>query len=300
MAAFTHYSDGNVLEDVLMQVINTTPHEAPFMTSLSNPTKVTEVIHQWPEDTLTTYSSNAQQEGGTYSDGTLTAPARRVNLTQVLWKTVFVSRTEQLVRSAGISNNLDYQKMKGQKMLATDMEKELITSSMVSGNGTNAARRMAGALAYITTNATTVNSGTKLTESLFNDMIELVYNASGKRDLNVLTSAFCKRKISNFYARNTVNADQSDKSAHYVIDRLITDVGDATVAISRVTPTSASAHTLLFYDREMVKLGVLDAPHWVERAKTAHGDAWVIETEITLEVRSENTGAVLNGINPNW
>lgn len=294
----THYDDGNRLEDVMRTVIMLTPTDKPFTTGMPK-NKATNVIHQWPEDTATTRSDNAVKEGAVFSFTAKAAPSRRVNLTQIFDKTWAVSSTERWVQSAGISDRFLYEKGKALLELGTDIEHAYLRGSLASGNNTTA-RRMAGAYNYITTNATAVASGTKLTESFFVGQAQLCWGTGG-RPSEVYVGAFAKRIISGYTAGSTKNVASEDKRLVNAVDVYESDFGTMKIFISRDALSGANAESVLLIDPAKFRMSIGESISEVaDVAQDTHGTKGVYRYEGTMEVLGQSHNAKATGFSAKY
>lgn len=294
MPVITVYDDGNRLEDVMLAVVQLSPTDTPFFSGIGK-TKASNVEHQWPEDTLAARGDNARVEGNTFSYGTVTAPSRRSNFTQIFDKTFWVSSSERWVRGAGVDDQFQYQKQKALMEIANDIEHAFIRGSRASGNASTA-RRMGGALNFITTNATTVASGTKLTESFFNGLGELSYNQGGRPD-EVYVGARLKRIITSFTAGATKNIASDDKRLVNAVDVYESDFGLMKIFLSRDQLTSATAtnNSLMMIENRKFKAAIGEPVNVLpmdEVAQDSHGTKGVVRGEMTMEVLGERHNAV--------
>lgn len=135
---------------------------------------------------------------------------------QIYDKTFHVSSTERWIKGAGIDDMFQYQKQKALMEIANDVEHGFIRGSRASGNASTA-RRMAGALNYITTSVSAVASGTTMDESHFNGIGEDIYNKGGRPD-EVYVGARLKRIISSYTAGATKNIASEDKRLVNAVD----------------------------------------------------------------------------------
>jgi hypothetical protein len=300
MALIT-YEDGNRLEDVLRTVVQVTPYDTPFL-SYTPKTRAYNTLHEWPEDSLTTRADNAVIEGASFSYGTLTAPARITNVAQIFEKTYNVSSTERWVRGAGVNDQFSYQEMKAVKTLSTDVEHALLRGSRATGNASTA-RRLAGMLNFVTTNATAVASGTTLSESFFNGMLENCWTSGGDPDC-VYTGARLKRVISTYTAGVTKNIQASQNKVINSVETYESDFGLVKLKLSRDMPTTANSNAGVLVcttDTNYVAIGepirILSRE---EVAQTLHGTNGVMRGELTLEVRAERHNALATGLDTSF
>lgn len=296
MAVITVYDDGNRLEDVMRMVIQLSPTDTPFVSGIGK-VKAINVDHQWPEDTLATRGDNANVEGSSFSYGTVTAPSRIRNFTQIFDKTFHVSSTERWVKGAGIDDMFQYQKQKALMEIANDLEHAFIRGSRASGNA-SVARRMAGAMNYITTTATAVASGTKLTESFFNGMAEDIDDQGGKPN-EVYVGARLKRIISAYTAGATKNVNSSDKRLINAVDVYESDFGIVKIFKARDMLTGDVSNAIMMIENRKFKMAVGEPVHVLPPADVAqdtHGTKGVIRGEVTLEVLGERHNAKATGL----
>jgi hypothetical protein len=297
MSVITTYQDGNRLEDVLRMVINISPTDTPFVSGISK-SKANDVIHQWVEDSLEARGDNAQVDGGTTTFSASTAPKRVSNLTQILEKTFSVSSSERWVKGAGVSDMYLYQQQKKLKALANDLEHACLRGSLASGNDSTA-RRMAGALNFITTNATDYASGTLLVESIYNGLLELTWNAGGDVD-EVYVGAKLKRAISEFTAGNTKNISADDKRLVRSIDVYDSDFGVQKIFKSRDMLSGTNACAIMMIENAKFALAVGEPIGKVpdeEVAQTIRGKQGILRGELTIEAKAQSASAVGRGFN---
>lgn len=290
------YDNGNRLEDVMRMVIQMTPTETPFMSGIGK-TQASNTIHQWPEVTLTTRSDNGIAEGAAFGSASSRIPNRVLNLTQIFEEVYGVTSTEKWVKSAGIDNQVAFQKQTALLQIGTDVEHALLRGSMASG-ASGTARKLAGVLNFVTTNATTVASGTKLTESFFGGLSELAF-ASGGRPDEVYVGYRLKRIIASFTAGSTKTVAQADKRLTNVTDVYEDDLGIKKIFLSRDMLTGAVANSLALLDSRKFKMAIGEEIHDLpenEVAQTIHGKIGVFRGELTLEVLAERHSAVAFGL----
>lgn len=296
MALIT-YEDNNRLEDVMRMVVQVTPYDTPFL-SYSPKGRADNTFHQWPEDTLTVRQDNAAVEGSSFTYGTLTAPSRIFNVTQIFEKTYQVSSTTRWVKGAGVNDQFDYQEMKAIKEISTDIEHALLRGSLVTGNA-SVARRLGGMLNFVTTNATAVASGTTLTESFFNGLLEMAWEDGGDPDC-VYVPARLKRVISTYTTGVTKNIQVAERRMINALEVYESDFGMVEIKLSRDMPNTTNSDSgclVTTRDTNVVAIGepvrVLNRD---EVSQTLHGTSGVLRGELTLEVRSERHDALATGL----
>lgn len=296
MAVLFTYDNGNRLEDVMRQVVQITPTDKPFMVGIAK-VKASNTYHQWPEVTLAVRSDNAVAEGAAFGTAGSRIPSRRFNITQIFEKVYGVTSTEQWVQSAGIDDQVAAQKMWAVDMIGTDVEHTLLRGSIASG-ASGTARRLAGVLNYVTTHATTVASGTKLTESFFGGLSEDCWGSGGKPD-EVYVGIRLKRIVASFTAGQTKTAVGSDKRLTNQLDVYEDDGGLKKIFLSRDMLTGAVGNSLLLIDSKKFRMAIGEEVHELpesEVAQTGHAKIGVLRGELTLEALAEQHSAVAFGL----
>ena len=298
-ASLFHYDDGNLLTDVLPQVISISPTDRPLL-AMCGKVKATQVVHQWPEDSLAARTANAQIEGAAYSYGAITAPSRIANITQILAKTFSVSGSEIASKGAGVSNMFDYQQAKATDEFANDLELALWRQSLASGTG-SAKRQMAGLHNFISTNLTAVASNTTLTESFFNGLVELAWTQGGKPDA-VFVGSKLKRVISSYVTQSggrQVSISAEENKIIMSVDAYQSDFGDLKIVLSRDMLNAVSGCSLAVLEMSRVKMAVLRSTKLVpDVPQDQDGKNGVMIGEMTLEIRAQKACALATGLAP--
>ena len=291
MAILQTYADGNRLEDVMLSVIMMTPTDTPFISGIAK-TRAKNTYHQWPEDSLAARTGDASStvvEGAAYSYSAPTAPSRRGNVTQIVARQYSVSSTERWVQGAGVDDAWTYSQQKALMELGNVMEHVYLRSSFHSGNA-SVARRMAGAMNFVTTNATAVATGTTLSESFFNGLGELCY-AQGGRPNEVYVGQRLKRNISAFTGGATKNVASEDKRLTLSTDVYESDFGIMKIILSRDIAAQSSGlndNDILVIDSRKFRMAIGEPAHIVpDVAQSVHGTQGVVRFEGTLEVLGE-------------
>lgn len=299
MGVLLHYDDGNLLEDVTRQVINTSPKDRPLLAMLGK-TKAKNVYHQWVEDELPAAAANAGIEGAAHSFGTVTAPVRRFNYCQILKQTYFVSRTEEVANGAGVSNMTAYQRSKKSEEIGNDWERVLVLGTLQSGNATEA-DQMAGMLNYCTTNATDFASG-DLTEDAYGDLLQLSYDEGGSPDTTIC-AARVKRIISHWQGNPnvTINIDADVNTAVMKIDMYTSDFGDQKVILERYMPSGDGTNSLFAFEQKRMQVAIYDPIRDVPNvAQDSDGTKGVLRGQVSLEMLAEVTAAHGKNISNNF
>ena len=290
-------------EDLQNVIYDISPTDTPFMSSIGTGS-ASAVKHEWQTDSLAAASSNAQIEGDDSPSAALSATSRVFNYTQISYKPVMVSGTQEAVDNAGRNSELAYQIAKAGKELKRDMELDLTgknAASAGSGNGASA-RKSAGFESWTTTNNSygsggsnssgSVTDGTQrvLTESLLKGELKSCFDNGGDPDL-LLVGSFNKQKVSGFTGNSTRMDMAEDRSLVATIDVYVSDFGEIRVVADRFL--RSSGRSALVVDTEMFATGFLRPFQTQELAKTGDAEKRLLLTEWTLVSKNEAASSTL-------
>jgi len=286
-----------MVEDVTPEITVVDYASTPFFSSLVE-SEATNTLHQWLLDTYATSADNAAVEGSdlTYTD--LTEPSRGTNIVQLFTKDLRVSDTARAVAHYGTGDPYAYQKQKRMVEMARDIEKALVAGTRASGSS-GVARRLDGAIALITTNKTARNSGTSLSETEFNDIMEGIYTSG--TDLTVdkaFTGSSLKRAISGYTAGSTKFTTAGPEGKLYNSYSIYeSDFGVVTVMLEREVPTTAGNKGILLVDSSKWAVAYLTGRRPQHKPLATIGDATrgMLAAELTLEARNEKSSAYRSG-----
>lgn len=292
MSTLVTYNDTARPEDLVSIVTNISPTETPLLNKLARGADSKQTVHEYLVDTFANSADNAAVEGAAFSAQTLTAPVRSRNVTQIFRNDLEVSGTEQVVSDP---NQLPYQVSKKLKEHAKDIEKALMAGSQASGN-TSAARRMTGVINALTTNATTMASNSTLTETIYNNMLELVHGSTDIFPDMVFVGSKLKRAISGFTGGNTKNVDAQAKKLISSVAIYEGDFGIQQIMIHRDVPNAVAGRSVVGINSMYHRLSYLRPTKVEDIAKVGDSDRKMLITEMTIEHTGEKTGFVLNGL----
>lgn len=289
-------SDKTMVEDVTDLVVNVDYVSTPFYSAIAE-SQATNTLHQWLVDTYAASADNAQLEGSDMTFTDLSQPTRVTNVVQLFQKNIRVSNTEQRVAHYGMSDPYAFQLKKKMVELARDIEKALVAGTRASGDS-GTARRMTGAIALITTNKTARNSGTSLSETEFNDILQGIYDSG--TDINVdkaYTGAALKRVISGYTAGSTKFTRAEENKLYNTFSVYESDFGVVTVYLEREVPTTAGNKGILLVDSSRWRVAYLTdgRPQHIPLATIGSAKRGMIEAELTLEALNEKSSAYRSG-----
>jgi hypothetical protein len=289
-------------EDLANIIYNITPTDTPFMSAIGTGT-ATFTKHEWQTDALAAAGANAQGEGEDAPNAAMSATSRVLNYTQISYKPVMVSGTQESVVHAGVNSELAYQVAKAGKELKRDLELAMtgkVAADAGSGNAASA-RTSRGFESWCVTNkahgangatnsAGAVTDGTQrvLTESLLKTELKKCYDEGGNPDLMIVGS-FNKQKVSGFTGNSTRMDMAEDRNLVATIDVYVSDFGEVRVVADRVL--RGSGRTALIADTEMWSTAYLRPFQTMDLAKTGDATKRLLLTEWTLVAKNEKANA---------
>lgn len=241
-------------------------------------------------DTLSAVKTNAYAEGADASYPTITDPSRMTNYTQILQQSFLVSDTEEAVDKAAFNSRYQYEATKAMKMIKNDLEYSVMRGVQPSTMGTESyAGVMQGIKTFLCITCTI--SGPSLSESMFNDYLQNVWNV-GTEVNEVYCPMTIKRRISSWTANATKYFDQSDKRLINAIDVYSSDAAKMVKLFPHrhVTVAGDVNNDIVGINSDFFKIAYLRKPTVRELAKTGDATKGNIVLEATLECRHPHAG----------
>ena len=291
--AFT-YDDSARRESLLDIITNIDPTETQLMTGLGQ-SKATNILHEFPVDTLKVPGLNTNVEGGdaTYSVAR-TNPSRKNNICQIVRIDFNVTDTEREVNHAGFQDRYAYELNKAMTEWKNDSEFSLMRAAVASGNDSTA-RQMNGVKSFIATNLT-APSGVSLSEKMLNDYVNNAWTSGGNVD-EIYVGATLKRRISSFTANATKFEANDDRRLVNAVDVYESDFGVHKLFKHRYVTTSGDTNLdIVGIDNARWYVAYLREPKHVRLAKTGSATKGMIEGELTLEGRAEKSSFFTQGV----
>lgn len=247
-------------------------------------------LHEWSTYEHDSAAVNAQVEGASYSYGTLTAPSRLSNYTQIFRKTFQVSNTQQAVDPAGMEDEYAFRVQVALEAIGRDIEKALINGTANSGaSGTG--RRLKGILAFITSNISTGSgTGRALTEAELNSLIQNCYANGGRPDW-LLGSYTQVNKLAQLL---TSKKEYSGSDKEFVSQMLVYSSPFGRVAVEG--DSQIAADTLAVLQKDMWAIAQLRPVAKKDTPETADAKNGVLIGELTLEARAESMNGKMTGL----
>lgn len=311
---FKTYDQVGIKEDISDVISNISPTKTPFQ-SLIKTERVNNTLYQWQEDSLAAVADNAQIEGFTAADSTMTPTVMRSNYTQIMQKTVNVSATADVVSTYGRAKETAYQLAKKADELKRELEYHLVgkAQNAAVGNGTDTARTFANVFGTdvasaavihadvtVTTDSDTGTVGNQagpLTEANILSVCQKMYEA-GSEGKYIMIKPADSLIMASFAAASGRTRDFANETKLVnVVDLYVSPFGEQRVILNRFLKATEA----LVFDPAMWSLVTLRP--WTREllAKTGDFDRHLIVGEYSLKHKNyKGTGRITNlsGTNP--
>lgn len=298
---------GGNREDLTDVIVNIHRTMTPFLSSFER-VQAEATTHEWLADILTQPTAvTATPEAQDASFAASADPVRLKNFGHIMRETLEVSDTQEVVRKAGRTSEIQYRQLKKFRELARQSEFNIIESTSNEqtqvGNALSSplddSRRMAGIKEYTgndpvgqtltsdfegITQSTTFSPREFLTEIRLNDFLQTIWDNHGMPNTLWMNSVQ-KRIIATFNTNQTRNIDAESKRLINVVDVYESDFGVMTVHLH-----DQIAQTELF---------ALQMEHWATAwlegtksevlARIGNTTKIMIEHQFTLEARAPNS-----------
>ncbi|MGV0964202.1 MAG: DUF5309 domain-containing protein [Polynucleobacter sp.] len=299
-------------EDLSDIIYNISPTETPFVTAIGRE-DAGAVYHEWQTDALVSANANNKAvQGDDLANENRPATTRLGNYTQIFTKVVGTSTTQRAVRTAGRSDEHNYQLAKAGKEIKRDLEARYTGNYAAVAPNASTAGEAAGALAFMRTNASrgtgganptlsgtssgypnaAATNGTQraYTEALLKAAIASAWNAGGEPTL-VITSLGQKQIAATFAGLAQQRRETGSKKIEIIAgaDIYVSDVGE----LQFVPDRFCSARDALIIDPEMWAIATLDPMQRRKLAVTGLADRDAMYTEQTLVCRNDGASAVI-------
>lgn len=293
----TYNATAGAKEDILDLITQVDPEETPLLSRLGI-SRAYQRYHEWLQDTLEsgTGSGGSTVEGAAATPRAMDARARKHNWTQITSYVFGISGTQEATSSYGLESEYAYQLEKAMKIVKILQEQILILStSSTGGMGTECAtgaRQITGLIDSIQTNVQTGSgSSCALTETLFNNLLQTIFEAGNGRPDVAFAGGFQKRKISGFSSNNVryVNM-QNEKTLRNTITAYESDFGTISVVLDRW----CKKDTIPVLQMDMFKIAYLRKPFVQQLGISGDSKEAEIITEYTLEYLNESSSGKLS------
>lgn len=289
MALFT-YDDSSRREDLLSILRDVSPAASNYLVTNLAKSTAYQTKHEWVVRNISrSTSDNSTSEGADFSEPAGDAPTRSTNNTAVIIRAAKVSGTELAVRRALPGSAFDDEKKVKLMRLKADMEFALLNAAVASG-ASGTARTMSGVNNVISTNLTARSSGTSMSTTELEDILQNSWDSVGDgfvADI-VLCPMGIKRKIASFTTGVTRYTDEPDHIYNNVA------IYESSSGVHKIIPhkdvINATGSTHVYALREeMFKMAFLTGrePFWKPLPPTGDSERGEYITELTLESLAE-------------
>ena len=287
MATYVTYDVVGEKEDISDIISNIDPTDVPFTTSLGGTDTVHATTFQWQEDSIRAPAANAQLEGFTASDITITPTTMRNNVTQIFAEAYKVAGTTDAISSYGRSSESAYQATKTAKALKLDLEYAYVGADQakVAPSDNLTARKLGGYQDQIAAANRVATGGvsTVPTEANITTVLQAIFEAGGGSKVIQVTPTN-SMTVANFATATGRSRDlQSgdDKTIVNVVEVYVSPFGRHKVAINR----QLHAKWTLIYSPENWKKVVLQGRNWAREklAKTGDAETFLMLGEFSLK-----------------
>ena len=239
MAQYKTYDQVGAKEDVSDIISNISPTKTPFQSMIGSDT-THNTLFEWQEDELAAVRDNAQVEGFTATDATLSPTVMRQNYTQILEKTIKVSGSADKRDTYGRAKESAYQIAKAMKEVKRDLEHGFVGTGQSAVAGDSAtARKFAGYQAQLNAamiNTTTGGVGTPIGEAILLTTLQELWAAGADpsvlmvtADDSLIVADFAK---SSGRSREIQNGSK-DKAIVNAVDLYVSPFGEIRVHLNR-------------------------------------------------------------------
>jgi hypothetical protein len=306
------YTVKGIREDLADVIYNISPEETPFYTACAKGT-ATNTLHEWQTDTLRSSADNAHIEGDDTIAEARAVTSRLGNYTQIFKNAVTIPGTDMGLNKAGRAREMAYQVLKIAKEQKLDIEKALFANQARSVGSSIAARRLAGAPAWIKTNvdfqsgnggANPTGDGTNartddgtpsaFSQTKFDNAMQKIWVSGGKPD-SVYLSAYQMNIALGFNGNNNQRSNITAE-AEKVIKHMAVYVTPWGTVEFKPSRENRSRDVFIMQD-DMWAVGILRSTKNEPLAKTGDNEKRQVLTELTLVCRNEAaSGAVYDNI----
>ena len=300
-----------IREDLEDNIYRVAASKTPLTKNIGS-VKATATFHEWQTETLAAPSAtNYQLEGNDYGStfGSENVTTRVGNYLQIFAKTGLVSATDDVVKKAGRSSELNRQKVLKGIELATDVEMTMFVNGVSGQESGGTPRKCAGLPAWISSNtsfgaggsaggfsggtvaAATPGTNRTFTEALVKSTRTTAFG-NGAAPSQVYMSGTNKQQFSAFTGIASIRVDASPREQATIIgaaDVYQDDYGRLTL----IPHQYAVANMAIFVDPEMAAVATLRPMKTEALAKTGDAEKFSITAEKTLVVKNQRAHACI-------
>lgn len=298
------YDDVVRRESLLDVIKDVSPVEDNYLVNELGTSTATNTYHEWPVFNIARPTSvTFTAEGADFGDSDNSQPTRSGNITAILRRSVRISGTEMAVDPAGMGDVVAFQKTNSLRQLKADMEFALLNGSGLVSGASGTARQMAGINAVISTNLTARSSGTSMSVTELEDILQNSYDATGSEYVAkvVLCPMGIKRKITTFTTRVTHNVNSTDTVYNNIGFFDSTAAGMVKIVPHKDVINATGSTHVYALNLDTFKMAFLKGrePKYQDVATIGDAKRGMYITELTLESRAERASVKRLGYNRN-
>jgi hypothetical protein len=303
---WTSFSAIGNREDLADIIYDISPMDTPFLSSASKD-RASAVYHEWQTDALRAAASNRALEGDDATGATLNPTTRVGNYCQISQETVIVSGTQRKVDSAGRADEYSYQVSKAGRQVKRDMEFALTQNQASSAGGAGTARSLGSLESWLSTNKTSVGTGTaqttpgfssgtvaaptdssvagSFTKAALDAVVEACWTAGGDPK-TIMVGPHNRTQVSTFTGISTLET-RADAGSEVTLMGAI-DFYKSNFGTLKVVPNRFQRdQTILVLDFDYLGVSTLRDMTVTPLAKTGDNDKAQLLCEYTLTVKNE-------------
>lgn len=303
--SFSTFTSTRGRELILDKIYNVSVKDTPFASMLDRE-EIDSVLPRWHTDTFAAAASNKVEQGNIPTIAASTATVEYSNRTQILEKTGAITRTENKHRKVKPTSDYDYEVTKRMVELKKDVEFAILQNTTAIPASAGVAPQTRGMLGWVATNTskgaggadpnpltnTAQTDGTQraFTETLFKDVIKLMYdNGAEIDDCYALIPSSQRTTFDGFLAGQTRFDKAEDKSLTAVLEVYIGPFG----RIKALNGRQMRQREVFIVNPDYVKLGEYDKMKDKKLADRGDAIEFMVNTEVALIVSNEKAhGAV--------
>jgi hypothetical protein len=290
------FDDTSRREDLISLLKDISPLGGNYLYSNLGQSSAQQTVHQWPIlhiSRATSVTFKAEGADATVVDHT--APTRSDNVTAILSRVVQVTGTESEVSTATGRDPMAHQKEIAMKQLVQDIEFALVNGAKVSGSS-GVARGMAGLDGVISSNVTARSSGTSMSVTELEDIMQSVWDNvdGGFMGKTLLVPMGVARKISGFTTNITNYVNETDK-VYRNIKTFQGSTGEIKIVPHKDVRKTGGTASVYLINEDMFRVSYLRKPKWQPLAVSGDYEKGQYITELTLESLAEKSSAKRTG-----
>ena len=293
MAIYTTFNIVGFAEDISDVISNISPTKTPFISSIGDD-NIHARLFQWQEDSLRATQVNAVIEGADAVDQTLSPTVMRNNNTQILEKTIKVSKTSDAIKEHGRAKETAYQIAKAAEEIKRDLEVAMIgiNQAAVAGDGVATAAKFTSAIPQISAATTTAGGTASLTEAKVLANHQAVYTAGGDPEIFMIKPADSIIVAGFNAATGRYSTTPNEQKITNAVKVYVSPFGELKVVLNRFQLTSVA----FTYAPDMWKRAVLRP--WTRTALAQVGDAEKHQLigEFSLKHMNQSASGLINAL----